>query len=99
VSELGSRVATYYKIRIEETLGCTWAVWFDGLRVTRGTDGHTSISDPVPDQAALHGLLAKVRDLGLVLVEVRRVDEGHPASFPTELTHPGHPVDGQGRRR
>jgi hypothetical protein len=67
----------YYEIRVEETLGSPWAAWFNGLRVTSGTDGHTTISGPVPDQAALHGLLAKVRDLGLVLVDVRRVDEGH----------------------
>jgi hypothetical protein len=51
-----------------------WSAWFDGLEVTDDDRGHTVIAGPVVDQAALHGLLAKVRDLGLELLEVRCTD-------------------------
>ena len=63
----------HYEIRVRGVLDGHWSDWFDGLRVT--SDGHeTSIAGPVTDQAALHGLLAKVRDLGLELLAVRRTD-------------------------
>ena len=55
-------------------LDSRWSAWFDGLRVTSDERGHTVIAGPVTDQAALHGLLAKVRDLGLELLAVRRTD-------------------------
>ena len=51
-----------------------WSAWFDGLQVTSDERGQTVIAGSVVDQAALHGLLAKVRDLGLELLEVRRTD-------------------------
>jgi hypothetical protein len=51
-----------------------WSAWFDGLRVSSDRSGQTTIAGPVTDQAALHGLLAKIRDLGLPLLEVRRLD-------------------------
>ena len=51
-----------------------WPHWFDGLRVTQQADGTTMLSGLVADQAALHGLLAKVRDLGLVLIGVQRYE-------------------------
>ena len=51
-----------------------WSAWFEGLRVTSDQAGQTTIAGPVTDQAALHGLLAKIRDLGLPLLEVRRLD-------------------------
>jgi hypothetical protein len=51
-----------------------WPAWFEGLRVTSDQAGQTTITGPVADQAALHGLLAKVRDLGLELLSVRRLD-------------------------
>jgi len=69
----GTRPARY-EIRVEGVLGSRWSDWFEGLHVTSGARGDTSICGPVADQAALHGLLTKVRDLGLVLVEVRRID-------------------------
>jgi hypothetical protein len=50
-----------------------WSAWFDGLQITSEPDGVTLIAGPVTDQAALHGLLAKVRDLGLPLMSVHRV--------------------------
>ena len=59
-----------YEIRVKGILDRQWAAWFEGLQVT--SDGEeTVISGPVADQAALHGLLTKVRDLGLFLVSVR----------------------------
>jgi hypothetical protein len=62
-----------YEIRVDGILDDCWAAWFGDLRVV--SDGvRTVISGPVTDQAALHGILAKVRDLGVCLVSVRRLD-------------------------
>jgi hypothetical protein len=66
----------HYQIRVEGVLGGHWSDWFEGLCVASDTPGESSISGAIADQAALHGVLAKVRDLGLVLVEVRRIDPG-----------------------
>jgi hypothetical protein len=51
-----------------------WSAWFEGLRITSEQAGQTILAGPVADQAALHGLLGKIRDLGLPLLEVRRID-------------------------
>ena len=64
----------HYQIRVSGVLDPGWSVWFDGLQVSSDEAGQTTIAGPVADQAALHGLLAKVRDLGLELLEVRRTD-------------------------
>jgi hypothetical protein len=64
----------HYEIRVNGVLGHGWSAWFDGLQVTSDDRGQTTIAGPIADQAALHGLLAKVRDLGLELLEVRRTD-------------------------
>jgi hypothetical protein len=64
----------HYEIRVNGVLDSGWSAWFDGLQVTSDQHGQTTIAGPVVDQAALHGLLAKVRDLGLELLEVRRTD-------------------------
>jgi hypothetical protein len=61
-----------YEIRLKGHLEARWAAWFDGLTVTQESDGTTVLSGSVVDQAALHGLLGKVRDLGLPLVAVNR---------------------------
>ena len=61
-----------YEIRLKGRLDARWAAWFDGLGLTHQGDGTTVIHGPVADQAALHGLLNKVRDLGLPLVSVTR---------------------------
>ena len=73
----GSLEAGPYEIRIQGHLGARWAAWFDGLSLTNEPDGTTLISGPVVDQAALHGLLQKVRDTGLPLVSVTAI---HPRS-------------------
>jgi len=67
-----------YEIRLAGHLDPRWAKWFDGLAVTRHADGSTVISGPIPDQAALHGVLQRVRDLGLTLVSVTQ-PENRPA--------------------
>jgi len=63
-----------YEIRLKGHLEARWAAWFDGLSLTQESDGTTVIRGSVIDQAALHGLLSKVRDLGLPLVAVTQVD-------------------------
>ena len=62
-----------YEIRVKGILDGRWAAWFEDLQVTSDRE-ETVISGPVADQAALHGLLAKVRDLGLFLISVRHLD-------------------------
>jgi hypothetical protein len=73
-----------YEIRLTGHLDAHWAAWFDGLTVGHEGDGTTLISGPIADQAALHGLLQRVRDLGLPLVSVTR-DES-PASSTSTTT-------------
>lgn len=68
-----------YEIRLEGRLDRRWAAWFDGLSLTHDTDGSTVICGLVADQAALHGLLQKVRDVGLPLVSVICVEPDRPA--------------------
>ena len=63
-----------YEIRLKGHLEPRWAAWFDGLSLTKTSDGTTVICGSVIDQAALHGLLSKVRDLGLPLIAVTQVD-------------------------
>ena len=60
-----------YEIRVEGVLGEDWSAWFDGLQVASDSSG-TVISGVIPDQPALHGLLNRVRDLGLCLISVQR---------------------------
>ena len=63
-----------YQIRIKGHLGHQWTDWFEGLTITLEEDGDTLLTGPVVDQAALHGLLKKVRDLGMPLVSVSPVE-------------------------
>ena len=63
-----------YEIRLKGHLDNRWAAWFEGLTITREDNGDTRLTGPVVDQAALHGLLRKVRDLGLPLVSVIQID-------------------------
>ena len=66
-----------YQIRLKGQLGSQWTDWFGGLTLTLEEDGDTLLTGPVIDQAALFGLLKKVRDLGLPLVSVSPLEPGH----------------------
>jgi len=66
----------FYQIRIKGHLGHQWTDWFEGLTITLEEDGDTLLTGPVIDQAALHGLLKKVRDLGMPLVSVSPLEHG-----------------------
>jgi hypothetical protein len=66
-----------YEIRVEGLLDDHWTAWFEGLQVS--SEGpHTVLSGLLPDESALHGVLAKVRDLGMHLISVRRLDPDEP---------------------
>jgi hypothetical protein len=65
-----------YRIRIQGRLERRWSAWFDGMTLTADVDGTTLLRGRVSDQAALHGLIQKVRDLGLTLLEVTHEDPG-----------------------
>jgi len=71
-----------YEIRLRGHLDSRWAAWFDGLSLSNENDGTTIIGGPVVDQAALHGLLQKVRDLGLPLISVTQVQPDQPEYPP-----------------
>ena len=71
-----------YEIRIKGHLDDRWSDWFDGLTITLEDNGDTLLTGPVIDQAALHGLLKKVRDLGLPLLSVSPVEPGPPTTLP-----------------
>jgi hypothetical protein len=66
----------FYQIRVEGHIGVSWSSWFEGLTILHEECGETVLSGPLADEAALHGVLAKIRDLGLPLVEVKRVQGG-----------------------
>jgi hypothetical protein len=64
------RAASTYRLRVDGHLDDHWSSWFGRFTITRETDGTTTIAGPVVDQAELHGLLVKVRDLGVTLLSV-----------------------------
>ena len=74
----------HYEIRVKGLLGAQWSAWFDGLMLTEASDGTTAIRGPVVDQAALHGLLQRLRDLGIPLVSLTPVS--------SDGTTPGLPL-------
>lgn len=73
-----------YEIRLKGHLDSRWATWFDGLTLTNCSDGTTTINGLVVDQSALHGLLQKVRDVGLPLISVTSVEPDRPDSAASE---------------
>ncbi len=69
-------MSKFYRIRVGGHLDGSWSEWFEGLRLTREANGETVLSGPIVDEAAQHGVLAKVRDLGLPLLAVNRIEPG-----------------------
>lgn len=69
-------MADVYQIRVRGHLGASWSEWFGGWRISNEDNGDMVLTGAVADQAALHGLLNRVRDLGLPLVAVAKIDEG-----------------------
>ena len=67
-----------YQIKLEGHLGDQWVEWFEGLTITLEDNGDTLLTGPIVDQAALFGLLKKIRDLGIPLVSLCRVEPGKP---------------------
>ena len=77
---------TIYHIRLKGHLGDQWTDWFGGLSITLENNGETLLTGPVVDQAALHGLLRQVRDVGMPLLSVSRVQTGQVDAAPSTLT-------------
>ena len=71
-----------YEIRIGGRLAPRWATWFDGMTLTTAGDGTTVLAGSLADQAALHGVLGRIRDLGLPLVSVTRLEVDRPPRNP-----------------
>lgn len=83
-----------YEIRVGGHLGSRWAAWFDGLDLSVEPDGTTVISGPVVDQAALHGLLQKLRDTGIPLVSLTRLPSDPTAHRQAEQNRTDHDQTG-----
>ena len=83
-----------YEICLQGHLNVRWTDWFEGLTISLEDSGHTRLTGHITDQAALHGLLAKIRDLGLPLISLRRVSSHqaapHPKTEETEKTNHEH---------
>jgi hypothetical protein len=82
-SQIDSSQSTLYQIRLKGHLGSEWTDWFGGLTITLEDNGDTLLTGPVIDQAALHGLLKKVRDLGMPLLSVIYVEPGPSTALGT----------------
>ena len=81
-SKTDSGTPMVYQIRIKGHLDSQWTDWFDGLTITLEEDGDTLLTGSIIDQAALHGLLKKVRDLGMPLVSVGPLEPGPSTTLP-----------------
>src|SRR5947207_2976059 len=86
-SEIDPGQPLVYQIRIKGHLGRQWTDWFGGLTITLEDNGETLLTGPVVDQAALHGVLRKVRDLGTPLLSVIRVKPGEAEASDVNETH------------
>ncbi len=89
-----------YEIRLTGHLDERWSAWFDGLTVSREGDGITLISGPITDQAALHGVLQRIRDLGMPLVSISRDVPANDRSSRAKSTTDSIPkADTKGHRQ
>jgi hypothetical protein len=79
MTDRGESNPRVYRIRVEGNLDRKWSDWFDGLTIVPQAGGdETILIGPIADQAALHGILDKIRDLGLSLLFVQQMESGHP---------------------
>jgi hypothetical protein len=76
----GSDQPALYRIILQGHLSSQWSAWFDGFMITLDAHGRTILTGPVIDQAALHGVLKKIRDLGISLVSIQRLDPDEAAT-------------------
>ena len=76
-----------YEIRLKGHLDDRWTDWFGGLTITLEDNGNTHLTGPVRDQAALHGLLKKVRDLGMPLISLMRIELGQVEEITDHANH------------
>ena len=93
------RHGDWYEIRIQGRLDDRWSSWFDDLDLSHTDDGITVLRGPVADQSALHGLLHKLRDLGVPLLSVTQADPDTPAHRPESTHIPPRLTPGQPTRR
>jgi len=77
-------VPKIFQIKIKGHLGQQWAGRFDGLTITLEEDGNTLLSGPIVDQSALHGILKKIRDLGIPLISVNTIDPDQASKVDTD---------------
>jgi hypothetical protein len=84
VEDRSGGTATVYEIRVRGIIGTLWSAWFDDLEIVPLQNGETLLAGPVADQAALHGILARIRDLNLPLVSItsRRFDQTEDSQAP-----------------
>jgi hypothetical protein len=80
--------ATHYEIRLKGHLGSSWADWLGGMSLTHASDGTTVVGGPVADQAALHGLLQKLRDMGVTLISVNESESERPLTLSDPVSEP-----------
>ena len=76
-----------YQIRVKSQLDSDWTDWYEGLTITLEKSGHTLLTGPVVDQAALHGLLKKIRDLGMALISVSYLEPAASTSLGSGQLH------------
>jgi hypothetical protein len=76
----------YYRVRVKGHLDVSWQSWFAGLQITHEAAGTTVLSGPLPDQAALYGMLLKINRLGLTLLALESSDTQHEASDAVQVT-------------
>lgn len=90
----GTNSPRRYEFRISGRLDRRWQSWFDGLAVVEEDDLTTTLRGDLIDQAALHGVLGRLRDLGVPLISMRMVDDAHDPPEPARPAPPPNPEDG-----
>jgi hypothetical protein len=82
----------WYEIRLHGRIDPRWSPWLDGLEITSDSDGTTVLHGPVADQSALHGLLARLRDIGLPLISIARLEPDRTEHADHDTIHRDNPT-------